>query len=197
MHDRAGTWSPGPIARGFSERIASEEGARPVRRLDIVRSRGPALRRRRPNHLHGCGRTRREGARERTLFSKYINIIPNSQDSEEFSLAQGWGGGVAARRSPAGRLPALRCAAVRAGDRRGDGRAKVQAADAHVRRFVERATGAANALDGRVAGAHGRSRCRRMCVSAPVLVGARTAALAQGVGESRSHGSTCKDSAHG
>jgi hypothetical protein len=196
---------PGPTARGSRsvDRLRGE-GRGAVRRLYIVRSRGPALRRRRPNHLHGCGRAWWEGARERTLFSKHINIIPkvNARGyGRPGTWRRRWPGVTAGCGGPktaaAGELPALRRATVRTGDRRGYRSAKVQAANACVGRFVERPAGVSNALHRRIGAAQRPSRRCWACGRARVLVGARAPALAQAVGESRSHASRNKDSAHG
>ena len=94
-------------------------------------------------------------------------------------------------------LPGLLGGAVRAGDRRRDGRAEAETALTDVCGFVERATRAANALDCWIAAAHahggyGHRRGRR----APRVFGAGAPALAQGVGDVRSHGSMRKDPSH-
>jgi hypothetical protein len=90
-------------------------------------------------------------------------------------------------------LPGLMGAAVRARNRRRDGCTEAKAALADIRGFVEWAAGATNALDcldGRIFAtqAHG-SHCHRRRRCAPRVLGARTPAFAQGVGEARSHGS--------
>jgi hypothetical protein len=114
-------------------------------------------------------------------------------------LAVGQGGrsgaftGGASRRA----LPGLRGAAVRAGDRRRDGRTKAEAALAHVGGLVDRPACGAYALDCSVAHAQAHRgdghRRRRL---APVLVSAVASTFTQGVGEACSHRSMRKDPCH-
>src|SRR5215813_6843284 len=67
---------PGPAVSGMpGGGTVRAQGSRNLRRLDIVRSRRPALRRRRPIRPHGGGHVERQEVRERTLFSKYIENI--------------------------------------------------------------------------------------------------------------------------
>jgi hypothetical protein len=109
-----------------------------------------------------------------------------------------------------GALPGLRGAAVRAGDRRRDGRAEDEAAVAGVGGLVDRPACVAHTLcgwiDGMSArGGRGADERRRRCArcldhagggSAAVSAGACATAFAQGVGEACSHGSMRKDPSH-
>jgi hypothetical protein len=94
-----------------------------------------------------------------------------------------------------GALPGLLGLAVRAGDGRRDRRAEDQAARARVGGLVERPTGAAHSRDREVGDASGRLGARPRHVACVAIV-ARAARMAQGLGQSSSHGSCRKDPAH-
>ena len=174
--------------------LSEENDEEPFRRLYIVRSRGPAPRGRRPDHPKDAVlRVGGEHANEHCSVS-YIDIIQQYQEDDAKTRARALGrsrGPCALRRRSA------RCATRPAGARQ-CGQATVVETGARNSKpqrrlggLVERAAGAAHALDGRIGDvrATGAARAGAAGAAAACWSARERRALAQGVGESRSHAS--------